>query len=357
MVNNNNPRKIIHVDMDCFYAAVEIRDNPELAGKPVAVGGEQTQRGVLCTCNYEARQYGVRSAMSTAHALRLCPDLIVIPVNMPKYKEAAREIQQIFREYTDLVEPLSLDEAYLDVSNTPFFSGSATLIAKDIKNKIWQRLQLTASAGVASNKFLAKIASGWKKPDGLFVIPPQHIDEFIKNLPVTALFGVGKVTGEKLLQAGYKVCSDLHAASLPLLLSQFGKLGLQLYNQSRGIDLRDVQPDRIRKSLSVETTFLTNINSKAECMRAIEDLFQKLVKRLKEANLAYPVKNQFIKIKYSDFKQNTVVRASHQPDLEQYQKQLEQVLNQNFSPVRLLGVGVGFETAEAQQCVVQERLF
>lgn len=351
-----NQRKIIHIDMDCFYAAVEIRDNPSLTGKPVAVGGDQN-RGVLCTCNYVARQYGIRSAMSTAVALRLCPDLIVLPVNMPKYKEAARVIQQIFHEYTDLVEPLSLDEAYLDVSDVGYLHGSATLIAKEIKRKIREQLNLTASAGVACNKFLAKIASGWKKPDGLFVIVPEQVGEFVKNLPVTALFGVGKVTGEKLAQAGYKVCSDLQKASLPSLLNQFGKMGLQLYNQSRGIDLRNVEPDRVRKSLSVENTFLTNINSREACREAIEELFAQLIRRIEAANLDSPIKNQFIKVKYSDFKQTTVAKISHQPDLGQYQQQLEQVLNQNYAPVRLLGIGVSFNTKESTRYVVQESLF
>jgi DNA polymerase-4 len=190
-------RKIIHVDMDCFYAAVEIRDNPALAGKPVAVGGASDARGVLCTCNYVARKFGVRSAMATAKAYRLCPDLIVLPVDMQKYRQIARHIHAIFRDFTDLVEPLSLDEAYLDVSDALHHQGSATRMAEAIRARIWQEHQLTASAGVSSNKLLAKIASGWKKPDGLFVIEPDEIAVFMKTLPVKELYGVGKVTAQK----------------------------------------------------------------------------------------------------------------------------------------------------------------
>lgn len=194
--SKTKPRKIIHVDMDCFYAGIEIRDNPSLATKPVAVGGASNQRGVLCTCNYIARQYGVRSAMPTAIAYRHCPDLIVLPVNMPKYRQISESIHRIFKEFTELVEPLALDEAFLDVSESSLYRGSATWIAEAIRNKIWQKEQLTASAGVAPNKFLAKIASGWNKPNGVFVIRPEQILSFVSQLPVTKLFGVGKVTAK-----------------------------------------------------------------------------------------------------------------------------------------------------------------
>jgi len=216
-------KKIIHIDMDCFYAAVEIRDNPALADKPVAVGGLAEERGVLCTCNYIARKYKVRSAMATAYAKRLCPNLIVLPVNMNKYREVANVIHGIFREFTDLVEPLSLDEAYLDVSDSPFFQGSATLIAKAIREKIWDTVNLTASAGVAPNKFLAKIASGWNKPNGLFVVRPQDVDGFVQQLAVDELFGVGKVTAKKLHDLGLKTCLDLQKKSLPELIDHLGE--------------------------------------------------------------------------------------------------------------------------------------
>lgn len=190
-------RKIIHVDMDCFYAAIEIRDNPSLANRPVAVGEKPENRGVICTSNYIARRHGVRSAMSSATAFRLCPDLILLPVNIEKYRQVAKRIQSLFSAFTPLVEPLSLDEAYLDVTGSSHCQGSATWIAQAIRKQIWETEQLTASAGVAPNKFLAKIASGWKKPNGLFVITPPEIPAFVKNLAIEELFGVGKVTAEK----------------------------------------------------------------------------------------------------------------------------------------------------------------
>jgi DNA polymerase-4 len=359
ILHSNLQRKIIHVDMDCFYAAVEIRDDPTLQTLPVAVGGHSTQRGVLCTCNYIAREYGIRSAMPTAHALRLCKDLVVIPVNMQKYRDAAKIIHNIFREFTDLVEPLSLDEAYLDVTNSPHCQGSATLIAKEIRQRIFAEVNITASAGVAPNKFLAKIASGWKKPNGLFVIRPQDVADFIKNLPVKELHGVGKVTAEKLHQHGFKVCADFYKADLPELTYHFGKLGLQLYNQSRGIDNRTVEPNRIRKSLSVEETFTINLASFEQCELMLGELYQKLIRRFQEANIKLPIKNYFIKIKYSDFKKQTIERMGRTPDLLAYQKLLSEIYFRPHNSIRLLGLGFHFETetkiatyAAAQQCLL-----
>ncbi|MCE3269463.1 MAG: dinB, partial [Burkholderiales bacterium] len=206
-------RKIIHIDMDCFYAAIEIRDNPELINKPVAVGGN-SERSVLCTCNYVARRYGVHSAMSSRIAKSKCKDLIILPVNMSKYKKAAKIIQSIFFEFTNLVEPLSLDEAYLDVTSNQNHNNSASLIAQDIRERIWDEVNLTASAGIAPNKFLAKIASGWNKPNGQFVIPPNMINSFVANLPVEKIFGVGKVTLAKLHKMNIKKCIDVQEFSL-----------------------------------------------------------------------------------------------------------------------------------------------
>jgi DNA polymerase-4 len=330
--------------MDCFYAAIEIRDNPSLAQLPVAVGGQSDRRGVLCTCNYIARKFGVRSAMSTAYAYRLCPDLVVLPVNMNKYREAAYVIQDIFREFTDLVEPLSLDEAYLDVTDAAHWQGSATLIAKDIRQKIRQVVNLTASAGVASNKFLAKIASGWKKPDGLFVVRPADIDDFVKVLPVKELFGVGKVTAEKLHARGIKSCADLQLIPLTELTRQFGKLGKSLYEYSRGIDDRLVEANRIRKSISVEETFSKNISSRTDCLEVVDFLHGKLLQRIQDSAADRVIKNQFIKIKYSDFKQTTMERISSTADLTQFKELLLSVENPQQKAIRLLGLGVHFQT-------------
>ena len=214
-------KKIIHIDMDCFYAAIEIRDRPELADKPVAVGSAPDQRGVLCTCNYIARGYGIHSAMSSALAYRQCPELVLLPVDMDKYRAVASRIQAIFHEVTDRVEPLALDEAYLDVSDVTDYHGSATLIAQAICREIFAREQLVASAGVAPNKFLAKIASGWQKPNGFFVIRPEQVDAFIYQLPIEELFGVGKVTAKKLHQRGFKTCADLQAVPLKKLILDY----------------------------------------------------------------------------------------------------------------------------------------
>ncbi len=199
-------RKIIHVDCDCFYAAIEMRDDPRLAGRPMAVGGSPERRGVIATCNYEARAYGVRSAMSSRHALKLCPDLLIVKPRFEAYREASREIHAIFRDYTELIEPLSLDEAYLDVSDSQWYSGSATRIAEDIRRRVARTLHITVSAGVAPNKFLAKIASDWRKPNGLFVITPGEVEAFVAALPVARLHGVGKVTADKLARLGIETC-------------------------------------------------------------------------------------------------------------------------------------------------------
>jgi DNA polymerase-4 len=351
------PRKIIHVDMDCFYAAIEIRDSPSLAELPVAVGGSaQDRRGVLCTCNYIARKFGVRSAMPTSQAYRLCPDLIVLPVNMYKYKAAATIIHSIFSEYTPLVEPLSLDEAYLDVTDSSFCQGSATLIAKEIREKIFERVNITASAGVAPNKFLAKIASGWKKPNGLFVIRPADIEAFVIDLPVKELFGVGKVTAEKLHALNLKTCGDLQKVSLLELTEQFGKLGKHLHLNSFGIDDRLVNPNRIRKSLSVEETFSKDISSLENCSAIVEELFERLLRRLNDSDLNYPIKNQFIKVKYSDFKQTTLERISNTVELSQFKKLLSTIENKDNKPIRLLGLGVHFQTEDKHKQIIQQTL-
>lgn len=352
----NKPRKIIHVDMDCFYAAIEIRDRPELAGKPVAVGGPTTGRGVLCTCNYIAREYGVRSAMPTAQAYRLCPDLILLPVNMLKYKEVAKRIHAVFKEFTPLVEPLALDEAYLDVTDISLYQGSATLMAQAIRQRIWQREKLTASAGVAPNKYLAKIASGWKKPNGLFVIPPGEVEEFVKALPVNKLFGVGKVTAEKMYQRNLRTCFDLQKLSLTELRDQFGKLGENLYEQCRGIDRRSVDPNRIRKSLSVERTFMHDLQNLEECLKTLPELYDKLVQRLQAATPYPAIKSQYIKIKFNDFKLTSTEMSSRAAILNLYEKLIKDTYTKDCKPVRLLGLGVHFAEGELLE-EIQPKLF
>lgn len=340
---NAQPRKIIHVDMDCFYAAIEIRDRPELANKPVAVGGPLHSRGVICTANYLARKFGVHSAMPASYAARLCKDLVILPVDMPKYRAVAQRIQAIFKEFTPLVEPLALDEAYLDVSNISAYQGSATLMAKAIKQRILESENLIASAGVAPNKFLAKIASGWKKPDGFFVIRPQDVEEFVRGLAVQELYGVGKVTAAKLHDMGIKTCTDLQRLSLAELSIKFGKLGQALFNQCHGLDYRKVEPNRIRKSLSVERTFPQDLKTEQQCMELLPELYRQLQQRLVNYAAEYPVKNQFIKVKFNNFKQISAEIKVTELNLENFYNLLQQSLARELRPIRLLGVGVHFK--------------
>lgn len=328
--------------MDCFYAAIEIRDCPALANKPVAVGGLSTSRGVICTANYAARKFGVRAAMSSALAMRQCKNLIILPVDMPKYRQVAERIKAIFLEFSDLVEPLSLDEAYIDVTDAPHCQGSATLMARAIRQRILETEHLVASAGVAPNKFLAKIASGWQKPDGFFVIRPQDVEAFIQNLAVEELYGVGKVTASKLQKLGIKTCSDLQKYSLPWLLDQFGKLGQHLFQQCRGIDNRRVEPNRQRKSLSVERTFAQDISDNDQCLALVPGLYQELQRRISLYAAQRPIKNQFIKIKYDNFKQVSAELASHQMSLTVFQDLFQRALVKEPRSVRLLGMGVHF---------------
>ena len=341
-------RKIIHIDMDCFYAAIEERDRPEYRGKPLAVGGAAHQRGVLCTCNYPARQRGLHSAMPTHRALALCPELILLPVDMNKYRQVSQAIHAIFRDFTPLVEPLSLDEAYLDVTACTAFSGSATRIATEIKRRIKEQLALTASAGVAPNKFLAKVASDWRKPDGLWVITPEKITDFVAALPVDKLSGVGKVTANKLRQKGILTCRDLQQYDLNQLRDEWGKLGDRFYALCRGQDDRPVEPNRIRRSLSVEQTFPEDLINLPAAQKVLPDLFQLLQNRLKRYN-TQTIKGQFIKIKFYDFTQTTV-ECIHSPlELPLFYELLAQGFRRGNKDIRLIGLGVRFHENGSSQ--------
>lgn len=333
-------RKIIHIDCDCFYAAIEMRDNPRLAGIPLAVGGSADRRGVIATCNYEARAFGVRSAMSSHHALKLCPDLAIVKPRMDAYKEASREIHAIFRDYTELIEPLSLDEAYLDVSESIRFSGSATRIAQDIRRRVSSQLHITVSAGVAPNKFLAKIASDWKKPNGLFVITPDQVAEFVTGLPVSKLHGVGKVTADKLARLGIVSCADLAGWQKLALVREFGSFGERLWNLARGIDERPVQNDSRRQSVSVENTYDTDLPDLASCLAKLPELMESLEKRVARLDGHYRPGKPFVKVKFHDFAQTTLEQAGAGRDLASYQQLLSQAFARGGKPVRLLGIGV-----------------
>lgn len=342
----NYNKKIIHIDMDCFYASIEIRNNPALQGKPVAVGGKANQRGVLTTCNYEARKFGLHSAMSTSQALKRCPNLILLPVNMSLYKEVSGQIHQIFRRYTQIIEPLSLDEAYLDVTDCEQHSGSATWIAQAIRQAIWQELQLTASAGIAPLKFLAKIASDQNKPNGQFVIRPEDVADFVKNLPLKKISGVGKVTQEKLAQLGFMTCGDIQQAEQALIYQQFGKFGQRLWDFCHGIDPREVETNRPRKSLAVENTLLEDISELDEAQDVVKDHYQKLLFRLQRNWGDKPLsdlKKIGIKLKFDDFTQTTLERTTDGIAESHFLQLLAQIWERRKGrKVRLIGLNVHF---------------
>ncbi|HVK94688.1 MAG TPA: DNA polymerase IV [Noviherbaspirillum sp.] len=333
-------RKIIHCDCDCFYAAVEMRDDPSLCGRPLAVGGRPEQRGVVATCNYEARRYGVRSAMAMAQALQRCPDLIVLPPAMDKYRAASKQILAIYRDYTELVEPLSLDEAYLDVSDSPHCKGSATLIAQEIRARIADTVGITASAGIAPNKFLAKIASDWNKPNGQFVIRPQDVDAFVAALPVDKLFGVGKVTAMKLKKLKAFTCADLRTWSMADLQRHFGQFGGKLYSLCRGVDKRSVDVSSERKSVSVEETYVIDLPDLDSCLRELGSLIELLRQRIKRVNAERHMHKLFVKIRFDDFRRTTAECVGTTLDAAQCRKLLETAHRRGQRPVRLLVVGV-----------------
>ncbi len=336
--------KIIHIDLDCYYAAVEAMDNPELLGVPVAIGGAPYNRGVLSTCNYEARQFGVRSAMPTAKALKLCPHLIVMPGNMARYKTVSQQIREIFSRYTDVIEPLSLDEAYLDVSNSTIFNGSATLIAEDIRKTILRELNLTASAGVASLKFVAKVASDFNKPDGICVIPPNKLKEFIERLELGKIPGVGKVTLKKLHKIGLYFGKDIKEYNRYLLQNHLGKFGQVLWERCNGIDNRKVETSRVRKSIGVERTLQTDIYSEEECIVVREMLYPMLVERLKKASNDNNIVKQGVKLKFNDFKQTTVEHKKIKLDKSYFFELLRAgIERQQNRGIRLIGISAGLD--------------
>jgi len=299
-------RKIVHIDMDAFYASVEQRDDPQLRGKPVVVAW-RGNRSVVCAASYEARRFGVRSAMPATRAARLCPDAVFVPPDFLRYRAVSRLAREIFRRHTDLVEPLSLDEAYLDVSENKTGLPTATRVARVIREQIREELKLTASAGVAPNKFLAKIASDWRKPDGLFVIQPEDVDRFLLPLPVGRLPGVGKVTEEKLKNLAIQTAADLRKLDLPALEKRFGRYGVRLYELARGIDNSEVIPDRPTQSVSAEDTFEHDVP-----LTETEPMIRRLAELAwaasrKELRIAHTV---VLKLKTSEFK---ILTRSHTP--------------------------------------------
>jgi DNA polymerase IV len=338
-------RKIIHVDMDCFYAAIEVRDHPELRGKPVAVGGSSERRGVLTTCSYEARQFGCRSAMPTFKAMRLCPDLILMPVRFDVYRRESARIREIFHRFTSLVEPLSLDEAFLDVSH---LNSSGSAVAGEIRAMIHEETQLTASAGISTNKLIAKIASDWRKPNGQFEVAESEKERFMRALPVKRLWGVGKVTEKRLLALGLETCGDIVDRPLHQLVAELGRFGMDLHEMAQGIDYREVNPSRERKSLSNERTFAENLTTAADGLAKLEPIIDELEADLAHArNRDRAICKSVVKLKFADFTQTTIERSATEVDRALFRALLEEAWARGEGKsVRLIGAGVRFVSGD-----------
>ena len=342
------PRAIIHLDMDCFYAAIEVRDRPSLRGKPVGVGGARDRRGVLTTCNYEARAFGIRSAMPTFMALQRCPHLIVLPTRFDVYRREAGIVREIMSRFTPLIETLSLDEAYLDVTGN---SRPPGLLAREIRDLIFKETKLTASAGMGPNKLVAKIASEINKPNGQYEVKAGKVAEFMEPLPVRKLWGIGAVAEEKLAQASITTCGEMQRLSRPQLHDLFGKFGSELYDLCRGIDDRPVEPNRERKSLSTEETFSSDLTTLEQCDEKVAELFEELAAELAQKEPTRRITKIFLKLKFSDFSRTTIERAGLVPNFANYRLLLEEAFSRTGKKIRLIGIGVRF--AEIEQEVAQ----
>ncbi|MFN3967554.1 DNA polymerase IV [Flavobacterium sp.] len=351
-------RKIIHIDMDAFYASVEQMDNPELKGKPLAVGGSEV-RGVVSAASYEARKFGVRSAMSGIQAKRNCPDLIFVRPRFDRYKEISKQIRKIFHEYTDLVEPLSLDEAYLDVTQNKKGNPSASLIAQEIRKRIFEEVGLTASAGISVNKFVAKIASDYNKPNGQKTVNPEEVESFLENLDIKKFYGIGKVTTDRMYHLGIFTGKDLKSKSAEFLEEHFSKSGLHFYNIVRGIHNSAVKPNRIAKSVAAEHTFNENLTSEIFMVEKLERIAGELENRLKKYNISG--KTVTLKIKYSDF--TTQTRSKTLPyfisDKGLLLETAKELLFQERmkESVRLLGISLNNLNTEIKKTVVVQLKF
>ena len=358
MDTSNFQRKIIHIDMDAFYASVEQMDNPELKGKPIAVGGNEN-RGVVSAASYEARKFGVRSALSGVLAKKYCPELIFVRPRFDRYKEISKQIQSIFHEYTDLVEPLSLDEAYLDVTHNKKGNPSATLLANEIRARILSEVGLTASAGISVNKFIAKVASDYNKPNGQKTVSGDEIVPFLENLPIQKFYGVGKVTTEKMFQLGIFTGLDLKNKTLEFLEQHFGKSGSYYYQVVRGIHNSPVQAKRTTKSVAAEHTFDVNLSSEIFMLEQLESISRQIEKRLQKHSISG--KTITLKIKYSDFSKQT--RSKTMPyyisDKNLIFEIVKELLYQERlkDSVRLLGIALSNLNTEQKKTVVIQLQF
>ena len=356
-----NMRKIIHIDMDAFFASVEQRDNPELRGRPVIVGGQPGRRGVVAAASYEARKFGIRSAMASSQAAKLCPQAVFVQPNFPAYKVVSEQIHSVFKKYTEVIEPLSIDEAFLDVSGQSHCEGSASLMAEAIREEIRLLTGLTASAGVSYNKFLAKIASDMNKPDGMYIIRPEQGEGFVAQLPVGKFYGVGKATEAKMQRLGIHTGADLRSHSLSWLGARLGKSAEYYYSIARGIDHRPVRTHRKRKSLGAETTFQQDLQDPAAMLESLQQRLTKVVGQVQERQLL--ARTITVKVKFSDFTQVTrshsVEHASQEESLfADYLLPLLQSTQSGQKSVRLLGVTLsGFEREQQNVSAKQLDLF
>jgi DNA polymerase IV len=349
-------RKIIHVDMDAFFASVEQRDQPEYQGKPLIVGGQPNSRGVVAACSYEARKFGIHSAMPCSRAYRLCPQAIFVPPRFEAYREVSQQIREIFWQYATQVEPLSLDEAYLDVTYTADFDGSATRIAQAIKAEILAKTQLNASAGVSYNKFLAKIASDMDKPNGLYVIKPDQGLAFVADLPIGKFHGIGPATEAKMQKLGIQTGADLRQKTLVELVERFGKSGQYYYNIARAIDERPVRSTRVRKSLGKETTFAEDILSIQLLTETLNGLAEQVLTKLSEQELQ--AKTITLKVKYANFQQVTRAQSVDTTlEINAVKRWIPQLLKRTKAgeqAVRLVGLSLsGLEKADVESETAQ----
>ena len=326
--------------MDSFFASLEIRDRPELKNKPVAVGGKADERGVLTTCNYLAREFGLHSAMPTKKALSLCKKLIILPVDIDKYKRESNEIFKVFKCYSKKIEPVSIDEAYIDVTNSDYCNSDPEEMANQIRSCIWKDFKITASAGISCNKLIAKICSECKKPNNQFCLSDDQVPDFIKNVRLNKIPGIGKVNYEKCINLNMEYCKDMYIYTVNELETIFGSFGSNLYYSIRGIDQRDVITDRVRKSISVEDTFLEDINDLDVCIHKIQLLYKKLSYRCENNRISKNlVKEIFIKVKFNDFRSISRQCKCNHIYLEKYIELFNNNFKNSIKPIRLLGLG------------------
>jgi DNA polymerase IV len=342
-------RKILHIDCDCFFAAVEMRDNPQLCHVPLAIGGHSERRGVISTCNYPAREFGIHSAMATAQALKKCPNLILLPGNMALYREVSNQVMEIIKRYGIAYEQVSVDEAYVELDP----ADSAIDIGNRIRAQVEVEVGITVSVGAAPNKFLAKIASDWNKPNGLFAVKPHQVDEFISQLPVRKIPGIGPKTAERLAAQGIVVCADAQSYSLIELVHLFGRTGASLYKRCRGEDDRLLSLGRIRKSISVEHTFSQDLFSAQQLNEEVDSLWHKFLQRTEKANIDSRSLAPFVKVKFTDFSQTTLADHLQVVSLDSFRQLLQQARRRHdadeIKGIRLIGIGGRCPEVDEQQ--------